>query len=151
MAVSEDSLNHFKRDKVRAVLAHEIGHLANDDMITLRLIQGVVNTLVMFFARIIDYTVDKVIFKNERGYGIGFYVAAFVAEIILGVLASIIVIKPSPYREYRVVDAGVTLADRSSIINALKRLSSEKKHKYQAQCLISWRLLILAVALAREI
>jgi heat shock protein HtpX len=127
VAVSEGLLKRFKRDEVRAVLAHEIGHVANGDMITLSLIQGVVNTFVMFFARIIGYTVDKVIFKNERGHGIGFYVATFVAEMILGVLASIIVMKFSRYREYRADVAGATLANRSSMINALKRLSSEQK------------------------
>ncbi|MFT4609647.1 MAG: heat shock protein HtpX [Cellvibrionaceae bacterium] len=127
VAVSEGLLKRFKRDEVRAVLAHEIGHVANGDMITLSLIQGVVNTFVMFFARIIGYTVDKVIFKNERGHGIGFYVATFVAEMVLGVLASIIVMKFSRYREYRADVAGATLANRSSMINALKRLSSEQK------------------------
>jgi heat shock protein HtpX len=127
VAVSEGLLKRFKRDEVRAVLAHEIGHVANGDMITLSLIQGVVNTFVMFFARIIGYTVDKVIFKNERGHGIGFYVATFVAEMILGALASIIVLKFSRYREYRADVAGATLADRSSMINALKRLSSEQE------------------------
>jgi heat shock protein HtpX len=127
VAVSEGLLKRFKRDEVEAVLAHEIGHVANGDMITLSLMQGVVNTFVMFFARIIGHTVDKVIFKNERGHGIGFYVATFVAEMILGVLASIIVMKFSRYREYRADVAGATLADRSAMINALRRLSSEQK------------------------
>jgi heat shock protein HtpX len=127
VAVSEGLLQRFTRDEVRAVLAHEIGHVANGDMITLSLIQGVVNTFVMFFARIIGHTVDKIIFKNERGHGIGFYIATFVAEMILGVLASIIVMKFSRYREYRADVAGATLADRGSMINALKRLSSEQK------------------------
>lgn len=127
VAVSEGLLKRFKRDEVKAVLAHEIGHVANGDMITLSLIQGVVNTFVMFFARIIGHTVDKVIFKNERGHGIGFYIATFVAEMVLGVLASIIVMKFSRYREFRADVAGATLADRNSMINALKRLSSEQK------------------------
>ena len=126
VAVSEGLLKRFKRDEVRAVLAHEIGHVANGDMITLSLIQGVVNTFVMFFARIIGHTVDRLIFKNERGHGIGFYIATFVAEMILGVLASIIVMRFSRFREYRADIAGATLADRNSMINALKRLNSEQ-------------------------
>ncbi len=79
------------RDEVKAVLGHEIGHVANGDMITLTLIQGVVNAFVMFFARIIGNFVDKVIFKNEDGPGIGFFIATFVSEMILGILASTIV------------------------------------------------------------
>lgn len=129
VAVSEGLLHKFKRDEVRAVLAHEIGHVANGDMITLSLIQGIVNTFVMFFARIIGHTVDKVVLKNERGHGIGFYIATFVAEMVLGVLASIIVMKFSRYREYRADIAGATLADRGSMINALQRLQSEQKAK----------------------
>jgi heat shock protein HtpX len=80
----------------------------------------------MFFARIIGHTVDRLIFKNERGHGIGFYIATFVAEMILGVLASIIVMRFSRFREYRADIAGATLADRNSMINALKRLNSEQ-------------------------
>jgi len=129
VAVSEGLLHKFKRDEVKAVLAHEIGHVANGDMITLSLIQGIVNTFVMFFARIIGHTVDKVIFKNERGHGIGFYIATFIAEMILGILASIIVMKFSRYREYRADIAGATLADRRSMVNALQRLQSEQKAK----------------------
>ncbi len=127
VAVSEGLLHRFKRDEARAVLAHEIGHVANGDMITLSLIQGIVNTFVMFFARIIGYTVDKVVFKNERGHGIGFYITTFIAEMVLGILASIIVMKFSRYREYRADVAGATLADRSSMISALQRLQSEQK------------------------
>lgn len=88
VAVSEGLLRQMKPNEVRAVLAHEIGHVANGDMITLTLIQGVVNTFVMFFARIIGHTVDRAIFKTERGHGIGFYITTFIAEMILGILAS---------------------------------------------------------------
>ena len=91
VAVSQGLLERFKEDEVRAVLAHEIGHVANGDMVTLALIQGVVNTFVMFFARIIGNFVDKVIFKNEEGQGIAYYVATIVAELVLGILASMIV------------------------------------------------------------
>jgi heat shock protein HtpX len=127
VAVSQGLLQRFNRDEARAVIAHEIGHVANGDMITLSLIQGVVNTFVMFFARIIGYTVDKVIFKNERGHGIGFYIATFIAEMVLAVLASIIVMKFSRYREYRADAAGASLADRGAMIGALNRLLAEQK------------------------
>jgi heat shock protein HtpX len=127
VAVSEGLLTRFDRNEVRAVMAHEIGHVANGDMITLSLIQGVVNTFVMFFARIIGHTVDRVIFKNERGHGIGFYIATFVAEMVLAVLASMIVMAFSRYREYRADEAGARLADRQSMIGALNRLRAEQQ------------------------
>lgn len=127
VAVSEGLLQRFSRDEVRAVMAHEIGHVANGDMITLSLIQGVVNTFVMFFARIFGHFVDRVILKNERGHGIGFYVATFAAEMVLAVLASIIVMKFSRYREFRADAAGAHLADKRSMIGALNRLLSEQK------------------------
>lgn len=127
VAVSQGLLQRFNRDEARAVIAHEIGHVANGDMITLSLIQGVVNTFVMFFARIIGYTVDKVVFKNERGHGIGFYIVTFVAEMVLAVLASIIVMKFSRYREFRADAAGARLADRGAMIGALNRLLAEQQ------------------------
>ncbi|WP_416140986.1 protease HtpX [Marinimicrobium sp. C6131] len=125
VAVSQGLLQRFDRDEVRAVLAHEIGHVANGDMITLALIQGVVNTFVMFFARIIGHTVDRVIFRNEQGHGIGFYVVTFITEIILAILASIIVMAFSRYREYRADAAGAQLAGRGAMIRALQRLQAE--------------------------
>jgi heat shock protein HtpX len=127
VAVSLGMLQRFDRDEVRAVLAHEIGHVANGDMITLSLIQGVVNTFVMFFARIIGHTVDRVILKNENGHGIGFYVTTFVAEMVLGILASMIVMAFSRYREYRADAAGAHLAGRGAMIRALQRLQAEVK------------------------
>lgn len=126
VAVSTGLLNRFKEDEVEAVLAHEIGHVANGDMVTLSLIQGVVNTFVMFFARIIGHTVDRLIFKNERGHGIGFYITSFIAEIILAILASMIVAYFSRWREFRADEAGATLAQPRSMINALKRLQAEQ-------------------------
>jgi heat shock protein HtpX len=101
VAVSTGLMRRFEEREVRAVLAHEIGHVANGDMITLTLIQGVVNTFVMFFARIIGHTVDRVVFKTERGYGFGYYIVTIIAEIILGILASMIVMWFSRHREYR--------------------------------------------------
>jgi len=126
VAVSTGLLRRFEEREVRAVLAHEIGHVANGDMITLSLIQGVVNTFVMFFARIIGHTVDRVVFKTERGYGIGYFVVTIVAEIILGILASMIVMWFSRYRDYRADAAGARLAGRDGMIAALMRLKAEQ-------------------------
>ena len=126
VAVSTGLLRRFDEREVRAVLAHEIGHVANGDMITLTLIQGVVNTFVMFFARIIGHTVDRVVFKTERGYGIGFWVVTIVAEIVLGILASTIVMWFSRYREYRADAAGARLAGSDGMISALQRLKAEQ-------------------------
>ena len=125
VAVSLGLLQRFERDEVKAVLAHEIGHVANGDMITLSLIQGVVNTFVMFFARIIGDLVDRVVFKNEDGRGFAFMITTFIAEIVLGILASMIVAAFSRYREYRADEAGATLADRDAMIRALQRLQAE--------------------------
>ncbi len=126
VAVSTGLMRRFEEREVRAVLAHEIGHVANGDMITLTLIQGVVNTFVMFFARIIGHTVDRVVFKTERGYGLGYYIVTIVAEIILGILASMIVMWFSRYREYRADAAGAQLAGNSNMIAALQRLKVEQ-------------------------
>ena len=127
VAVSIGLLQRFERDEVRAVLAHEIGHVANGDMITLSLIQGVVNTFVMFFARIIGFIVDKALQgNNERsGPGFGYYIATFVAEMVLGVLASMLVAAFSRYREFRADEAGANLGDRNAMIRALQRLQVE--------------------------
>lgn len=125
VAVSQGLLQRFSRDEVKAVLAHEIGHVANGDMVTLSLIQGVINTFVMFFARIIGYTVDRVVFKNERGHGLGFYLVTFVSEIILAILASMIVMAFSRYREFRADAAGAHLAGHNAMISALQRLQTE--------------------------
>lgn len=126
VAVSEGLLQQMNPKEVRAVLAHEIGHVANGDMITLSLIQGVVNTFVMFFARIIGHTVDRVVFKTERGHGIGFYIVTFVAEMVLGLLASMIVMKFSRWREFRADEAGATLANREDMISALRALQRQQ-------------------------
>lgn len=126
VAVSAGLLQRFPRDEVRAVLAHEIGHVANGDMITLSLIQGVVNTFVMFLARIIGHTVDRVVFKTERGYGIGYYVVTIVTELLLGFLASMIVFWFSRWREYRADRAGADLTTNTHMINALQRLRQEQ-------------------------
>lgn len=125
VAVSEGLLHRFNRDEVRAVLAHEIGHVANGDMITLSLIQGVLNTFVMFFARILGTIIDKAVFKNERGYGIGYFMTVIVLQILLGILASMIVMWFSRWREFRADAAGAHLAGRESMIRALQKLQAE--------------------------
>lgn len=126
VAVSSGLLQKMRPEEVRAVLAHEIGHVANGDMITLALVQGVVNTFVMFFARIVGHVVDKVILKNEnQGYGMGYYAATIVSEIVLGILASAIVMWFSRFREYRADAAGARLAGSGAMINALERLKAE--------------------------
>lgn len=127
VAVSAGLLQRFSRDEVRAVLGHEIGHVANGDMITLSLVQGVVNTFVMFFARLIGFFVDRVILKNERGLGLGYWITTIVAEIFLGILASIIVMWFSRRREFRADAAGAELAGRSAMIGALRKLQEETK------------------------
>ena len=122
VAVSTGLLQRMNREEVKAVLGHEIGHVANGDMITLALIQGVVNAFVMFFARIIGNFVDKAILKNEGGPGIGFFVATFVAEMILGILASTIVFWFSRRREFRADQAGAELVSPQAMISALQAL-----------------------------
>ncbi|MEH6826230.1 MAG: protease HtpX [Motiliproteus sp.] len=126
VAVSQGLLQRFSRAEVKAVMAHEIGHVANGDMITLALIQGVVNTFVMFFARIIGHTVDRVILKNEQGHGIGYFITSMIAEVILGILASTIVAWFSRRREFRADEMGARLAGSSAMIGALQRLKAEQ-------------------------
>lgn len=125
VAVSQGLLQRMNRDEVRAVLAHEIGHVANGDMITLTLIQGVVNTFVLFFSRVIGHFVDRVILKNERGYGIGYFISVMVAQIILTILASIVVMWFSRRREFRADEAGAELAGTGAMISALEKLKVE--------------------------
>lgn len=126
VAVSQGLLERFSAEEVKAVLAHEIGHVANGDMVTLALIQGVVNTFVMFFARIFGSFVDKAILKNEDGHGIGYFVATIFAELVLGILASIIVMWFSRKREFRADEAGAQLAGTAAMIGALQRLQAEQ-------------------------
>lgn len=126
VAVSQGLLERFSADEVRAVLAHEIGHVANGDMVTLALIQGVVNTFVMFFARIFGHFVDRVVFKTEQGHGIAYYISTIVGQLVLGILASIIVMWFSRRREFRADEAGARLAGSSAMIAALQRLRTEQ-------------------------
>ena len=126
VAVSAGLLSRFTRDEVKAVMAHEIGHVANGDMITLALIQGIINTFVMFFSRMIGHTIDRAVFKTARGHGPAFYITTFVAEIILGILASIIVFWFSRQREFRADIFAARLVGKTSMIGALERLRTEQ-------------------------
>ena len=122
VAVSTGLLNGMSQREAEAVLGHEVSHVANGDMVTLTLIQGVVNTFVIFLSRVIGHTVDRVVFKTERGHGPAFLITVIVAQLVLGVLASMIVMWFSRHREYRADRGGANLAGRESMIGALERL-----------------------------
>ncbi|MEI7574507.1 MAG: protease HtpX [Methylotenera sp.] len=125
IAVSSGLLNKMSKDEAEAVLAHEVSHIANGDMVTLTLIQGVVNTFVMFLSRVIGYTVDKVIFKTEKGTGPAFFITMIIAELLLGILASIIVMWFSRQREFRADAGAARLSSAKKMISALERLQAE--------------------------
>ncbi len=122
VAVSSGLLQNMNSDEVEAVLAHEITHVSNGDMVTMGLIQGVVNTFVIFLSRIIGHVVDRVVFKTERGYGPAYFITSIVAQIFLSILASMIVMWFSRRREYRADAGGATLAGRQKMIGALQAL-----------------------------
>ncbi len=122
VAVSTGLLRGMEKDEVEAVLAHEISHVANGDMVTLTLVQGVVNTFVIFLSRVIGHFVDRVILKNERGYGLGYFGAVIAAQLLLGILASIIVMWVSRQREFRADAGSAKLNGKQPMINALARL-----------------------------
>lgn len=131
VAVSRGLLRSMNQREVEAVLGHEIGHVANGDMVTLTLLQGVVNTFVIFFARIIGYVVDRVILKNRSDrVGIGYMAATILAEMVLGVLAMMIVMAFSRYREYRADEAGAYLSSRENMIAALQALARSKEEPH---------------------
>ncbi|MFT4592091.1 MAG: heat shock protein HtpX [Gammaproteobacteria bacterium] len=122
IAVSTGLLQRMKQAEIKAVLGHEVSHVANGDMITMALIQGVVNTFVVFLARLVGFFVDRVILKNKRGLGIGYFVTSIIAQIFLSVLASIIVMWFSRRREFHADAGGASLAGRQNMINALTAL-----------------------------
>lgn len=124
VAVSTGLLRHMNQDEVEAVLGHEVAHIANGDMVTLTLIQGVVNTFVMFLARVVGHIVDRAILKNENGYGIGYLVSVIVLQIVFGILASGIVAYFSRQREFRADAGGAHLAGRRKMIAALEKLKT---------------------------
>jgi heat shock protein HtpX len=133
VAVSTGLLRRMNQQEVEAVLAHEVSHVANGDMVTLALIQGVVNTFVIFLARIIGEIVDRAVFRSENGRGPGYFVTVIVAQLILGVLASIIVLWFSRQREFRADSGGAHLAGREAMISALERLKSNVTHPLPQQ------------------
>ncbi len=122
VAVSSGLLGGMSKDEVEAVLAHEISHVANGDMVTLTLIQGVVNTFVVFLSRLVGYFVDRVVFKSENGHGAGFFIASMISQVLFGVLASVVVMWFSRHREFRADAGAATLASRDKMIAALERL-----------------------------
>jgi heat shock protein HtpX len=122
VAVSTGLLRSMRPEEVEAVLAHEVSHVANGDMVTLTLIQGVVNTFVIFFSRVIGHLVDRLVFRTERGHGPGFWIVTIVAQVFLGILASMIVMWFSRQREFRADAGGARLAGRERMIAALERL-----------------------------
>lgn len=124
VAVSEGLLQQMSRDEVEAVLAHEISHIANGDMVTLTLIQGVLNTFVIFLSRIIGGIVNRVVFRSNSNYGIGYFISVIITQIVLGILASVVVMWFSRYREFRADAGGARLAGRHKMIAALERLKS---------------------------
>ena len=124
VAVSTGLMEHMNRDEVEAVLGHEVSHAANGDMVTLALVQGVVNTFVVFLSRVIGFIVDRVVFKVQRGHGPAFWIVSMLAQFILGILASTIVMWFSRRREFRADEGGAQLAGRHKMIAALKRLQA---------------------------
>jgi heat shock protein HtpX len=130
VAVSTGLLQNMSREEAEAVLAHEVSHVANGDMVTLALIQGVVNTFVIFLSRVIGHLIDRVVFKTERGHGPAFFITSIVAQLVLGVLASIIVMWFSRQREFRADAGGAKLAGRGAMIAALEKL--KRNHEPQA-------------------
>jgi heat shock protein HtpX len=124
VAVSTGLLQQMQADEVEAVLGHEVSHVANGDMVTLALIQGVVNTFVVFLSRVIGHVVDRVILKNEQGHGIGYFITSMVAQVVLSILATMIVMWFSRHREFKADIGGAELAGRSKMIGALRRLQA---------------------------
>jgi heat shock protein HtpX len=125
VAVSSGLLQNMHKDEIEGVLAHELSHVANGDMVTLALIQGVVNTFVIFLSRVIGHLVDRIVFKTERGHGPAFLITSIVAQMVLGILASLIVMWFSRQREFRADAGGAQLAGRNKMIAALERLKQQ--------------------------
>ncbi len=125
VAVSTGLLQKMNRDEAEAVLAHEVSHIANGDMVTLALIQGVVNTFVIFLSRVIGHIVDRAVFKSEEGHGPAYFITSLIAQMVLGILATIIVMWFSRQREFRADAGSAQISGRSKMIAALQRLQQE--------------------------
>lgn len=124
IAVSSGLLKHMDRGEVEAVIGHEVSHAANGDMVTLALLQGVVNTFVIFISRVVGFFVDRLVFRVERGHGPAFWIVSMVAELVFGILAMMIVMWFSRWREFRADKGGASLAGRRNMVNALRRLQA---------------------------
>lgn len=124
VAVSTGLLRQMSADEVEAVLGHEVSHVRNGDMVTMALLQGVVNTFVVFLSRIVGFVVDRVVFRTERGVGPGYYITSIVAQILLSILATMIVMWFSRWREFRADAGGASLAGRDKMVGALRRLQA---------------------------
>lgn len=125
VALSSGLINHMNKDEIEAVIAHEVSHISNGDMVTMTLIQGIVNTFVIFFSRVIGHVVDRVVFKVQRGHGPAYYITSIIAQILLSILASIIVMWFSRKREYQADLSAAKLVGSSKMISALKTLSTK--------------------------
>tara|TARA_R110001583_G_scaffold195211_1_gene370502 strand:- start:2011 stop:2910 length:900 start_codon:yes stop_codon:yes gene_type:complete len=126
VAVSQGLLDNMAQGEIEAVLGHEMSHIANGDMVTLTLIQGVVNTFVVFLSRLVGHVVDRVILKNDRGHGIGYFVTVLISQVLLSILASVIVMYFSRKREFVADTGGADLAGHQNMISALKRLAQKE-------------------------
>lgn len=126
VAVSTGLLKSMRPNEVEAVLAHEVAHVANGDMITMSLLQGVLNTFVLLLSRVLGQIIDRVVFRSERAYGPGYFISVMVLQLVLGVLASMIVMAFSRWREFRADDGGARLAGRNNMIAALERLKQSQ-------------------------
>ncbi len=125
VAVSTGLLQKMNRDEAEAVLAHEVSHVANGDMVTLALIQGVVNTFVIFLSRVVGHVIDRAVFKTEEGHGPAYFITSLIAQLVLGILATIIVMWFSRQREFRADAGSAQLSGRNKMIAALQRLQQE--------------------------
>lgn len=135
VAVSTGLLQHMQQNEIDAVLAHEVAHVANGDMVTMTLIQGVVNTFVIFLSRLVGFFVDRVILKNDRGAGPGFFITSLIAQIVLGILASMIVMWFSRRREFRADEGGAEYAGRANMVAALERLQAGQSSSHLPEAL----------------
>ena len=124
VAVSTGLLQQMHRDEVEAVLGHEMAHIANGDMVTMALLQGVLNTFVVFLSRVIGFAVDRLVFRVQRGFGPGYFIVSIIAQILLSILATMIVMRFSRQREFRADSGGAYLAGRDKMISALQRLQA---------------------------
>jgi heat shock protein HtpX len=127
VAVSTGLLRNMRPNEVEAVLGHEVAHVANGDMITLTLLQGVLNTFVLLLSRVLGQLIDRVVFRSDRAYGPGYFISVIVLQMVLGVLASMIVMAFSRYREFRADAGGARLAGRGNMIAALERLKGNNQ------------------------